>query len=437
MRHCLIWSLLTQLFWHYTNSVLKLPNEEISYWKSSVTEPSYPSLVEDIEVDVAIVGGGIAGLTSAYLLKQSGLKVAVIEKNTIGTGTTGGTTGKVTSQHGLIYDQLKNRLGEKGSRIYAEAYQAAVERIAQLIEKEKIECDWQRDDNYVYTVDPGQVEKFRREAKAAAAMGLPASFEVRIPLPFKVQAAVKFTSQAKFHARKYVLGLAKLVNGQGSYVFEHSNVTSFRDGQPTTIRTKTATVTAKDIIVATKVPAAPLIARFSYAALEYPHTSYIVAGRPDSNLKGMYISPDKGQYSILPVTTAKGQLLLFGGENHVPGLGNPRKRQQKLADYAEEHFGISSIDYRWKAMDYLAYDNVPLIGKVYPWSKHLYTATGFKKWGLSGSMVGGTILRDLILAHANPWTPVFDSLRLKPVAAIPKVIADSIKKSLGPKISAK
>jgi glycine/D-amino acid oxidase-like deaminating enzyme len=401
--------------------MVHLPNQEKSYWKESVSKSAYRPLQKNITVDVIVVGGGITGLTCAYLLKQSGLKVAVLEKNLIGSGTTGGTTGKVTSQHGLIYADLQKRLGKKVAKTYAEANQSALKKIELIIKKEKIVCDWQRQDNYVYTTDPTKISKFKTEARIAKSLGLPASFETKLALPFPVKGAVKFANQAQFNSQKYVSGLAQAVHGQGSFVFENSNVIRIRDGAPAMVKTKKATVTAENIIVASKVPAFPLIARFSYAALEYPHTSYIVAGRSTTSLKGMYISPDKGQYSILPI---KNKLLLVGGENHIPGLGWPRKRHQKLANYAQEHFGVSSVQYRWKAMDYITYDKLPLVGKVYPWSKHLYTATGFKKWGLSTSMVSAMILHDTILGKPNVWAEVFTSTRFRPVLSIPRVIFD-------------
>ncbi|MBA3758027.1 FAD-binding oxidoreductase [Candidatus Saccharibacteria bacterium] len=407
--------------------MLKLPDDEHSYWKDTISKSSYPVIEHDIEVDTVIIGGGITGLTAAYLLKESGQTVAVLEKNTIGSGTTGGTTGKVTSQHGLMYAELSERLGKKTALIYAESNQAALKQIAYIITKEKIACQWETEDNYVYTAQSKNIEKFKSEAKVALDLGLPASFEDQLPLPFKIKAAVKFANQAKFHAPNYTKGLAAAVNGSGSYVFEHSNATGISDGSPCQVKSGHATITAKNIIVATKMPTAPLIARAACAIVEYPQTSYIVAGKLDSPMKGMYISPDKGHYSLLPVTDGNQQLLLIGGEKHIPGLGSPSKRFKKLANYAQEHFGISSISYKWKAMDYLAYDELPLIGKMYPWSKHMYTATGFKKWGLSTSMVAGNILRDLILGQQNPWAEVFDSTRLRPITSIPHAAIKYIK----------
>lgn len=407
--------------------MLRLPEKEESYWQSSVKAAGYPKLTEDLEVDTVIVGGGIAGLTTAYLLKKAGLKVAVIEKNTIGSGTTSRTTGKLTSQHGLTYESLQKRHGKKTAGIYASANQTAVEEVVRIIGKEKIDCDLEMDDNYVFTADPARIAQFKAEARIAAKLGLPATFETGLPLPFKIEAAVRFTGQAKLNIQKYIHGLARLIDGGGSHVFEHSNVTGFHDGEPATVSTGTAAITAKNIVAATKIPAAPLLARGAYAALEHPHTSYIVAGKLDDDLKGMYISPDKGHYSILPVTSGRDRLLLIGGEHHTPGFGRPRKRYQRLADYSERYFGLPAIDYRWKGMDYLAYDDIPLIGKVYPWSKHLYTATGFKKWGISTSMVAGMILRDAIDGRDNSWASTFDAMRLKPVISIPRAIASSFR----------
>jgi glycine/D-amino acid oxidase-like deaminating enzyme len=403
--------------------MIKLPAEETS----SLDKLIYPRLKQDLEVDAVIVGGGITGLTSAYLLKQAGKKVAVLEKHSLASGTTGGTTGKVTSQHGLKYADLADRLGERTAKLYGQANQTAVERIGQIIKRERIDCGWARDDNYVFTADAGRVGEFKREAKVAAQLGLPASFATKLELPFAVKGAVKFTGQAKMQAKEYVLGLAKAVDGQGSRVFEGSEVISIRDGSPARVATKEAAVTAQDIIVATKVPAAPLVARLGYCLLEYPTTSYIVTGRLPGKLSGMYISPDQDHYSILPMTYGEDRYLLVGGENHLPAWPRREIHYRRLADYAEKHFGLKEIEYKWRAMDYLAYDGVPLIGKVYTWSQHLYTATGFQKWGLSTSMVAATILRDQIMGEANPWADVFKSPRHRLIWNIPRAIADYFK----------
>lgn len=398
--------------------MLKLPQKQVSLLKPDGFKPTYPALAEDLEVDVAIVGGGIAGLSAAYMLKKAGLKVAVLEKDAIGSGTTGHTTGKVTSQHNLMYADMLAAHGKETARLYGQANENAVGEIESIIKTEKIDCGWQRADNYVYTTDSAQLGKFVSEAKAATSLGLPASFEAHSPLPFEITAAVRFANQAHFSGQKYIEGLAKIINGNGSFIFENTKATGFKDGTPCIVEAGDHQIIANHVIVATNVPTLPLFARLSYCIFEYPTTSYLVAGKPKVKIEGMYISPDEGYYSILPV----GDTLLVGGENHIPGLGLPKPRQQKLADFGAEHFGITKIDYRWGARDYLGYDGLPLVGKLYPWSKNMYVVTGFKKWGLSNSYVAATILRDLILGQESELAKIFYPHRLSLIKSIPRIM---------------
>jgi len=399
-----------------------LPQKESSYWLNSSGTTVFPALSEATSCDVAVIGGGIAGLTTAYKLKEAGLRVAVLEKNTIASGTTGGTTGKVTTQHGLIYAELTQQFGKAFAKQYADVSQKAFDDIQTLVRRKNIACGWHTADNYVYTTDQKRVAMLQREAAAASALGLPASFEKSVSLPFTTRGAVTFAGQAYFNAPKYVREIARLVDGGGSYVFEHSEATAIHEGRPCVVKTRGGKVTADYVVVATKVPAAPLIGRFTYAATEYPVTSYIIAGKYTGDLQGMYISPDKTHYSLLPVDTAQGRLLLVGGESHLPGIRRPMPNHQKLAAYAAKHFGITEVPYRWKAMDYLAYDSLPLVGRLYPWSKHAYMIGGFKKWGLNLSMVAATILQAAIAGQDSRGLELFSPHRLSAPASIPKAI---------------
>lgn len=409
--------------------MVKLPENETSYWEASVISPLYPSLLENLKVDVVVIGGGIAGLSTAYLLKQAGKAVAVIEKDMIGQGVSHNTTGKVTSQHSLIYNELYERQGAQVARHYGMANQAALKQIDDIISTERIDCDWQWDDNYVYTTKASELAKFKKEAEIAQKIGLPATFETTAPLPFEIKGAVKFKTQARFNIKKYLIGIAKAINGDGSYIFENTraNPAGVRDGKPAKVRTDGGTVTAQDVIIATNVPFTAG-ARGSYCMLEYPQKSYIVAGRPKKPVKGMYISPDSEHYSIMPTNLGPGdQLLLIGGESHIPGVRiSSTKHYQKLADYAVKHFGIDMIEYRWAARDYHAYDDIPLVGKLYPWSKHVFVTTAYRKWGLTNTMVSAKILCDMVTGENNPWAETFNSNRVKPVKSIPRVFASYV-----------
>jgi glycine/D-amino acid oxidase-like deaminating enzyme len=410
--------------------MVKIPKDNLSYWRSAYLSSIYPKLQTEITADVIIIGAGITGLTSAYLLKQAGYRVVVLEKRTVGAGTTARTTGKVTSQHGLCYADFIKRYGKKTAKLYGEANQTAVEAVERIIRNEKIDCGWSRQDNYVYTAKPKQIKKFQAEAKAAADLGLPASFVTESELPFKIAGAVKFANQGKIHSQKYLLGLAKAVHGDGSFVFENNHVTRIRDGRRCYVKTKEGKVSSRYIIVATNVPTLPLLARGLYCLKEYPTESYIVAVPLESRLDGMYISPDQKHYSILPAEHGGKDLLLIGGGGHLSGLRLSRGRKlKKLARYAERYFQASEVKFAWSDRDYLAYDDIPLIGRLYPWSKNLYVGTAFKKWGLSSGTVAAMILSDLITGKDNPWSPVFDSTRMRPIAHFPRAVFNYLRKS--------
>lgn len=401
--------------------MIQLPDNEAAYWHAAAKLPHYKPLLKNLAVDVAIVGGGITGLTAAYLLKRAGLKVAVLEKRTVGSGTTGRTTGKVTSQHNLFYHDLAKRLGDRTAHLYGAANQAGLRQVENIIKQAKIDCDWQRDDNYVYTASPKKAEKFYLESQTAQRIGLPASFVSSAPLPFHIEAAVKFTNQAKFNSQKYLGGLAKVIHGDGSFVFEHSNVIGIHDGEPCRVRTGQGRLSAKHIVVATNVPTLPLMARGAFCLLEYPTESYIVLGRTNGQLTGMYISPDKHHYSILPIKTNGQQLLLIGGESNVSGVRiNKEKKYRKLAAYAAKHFGVNEILNKWSDRDYSTYDGPPLVGRMYPWSKHLYVASASRKWGLTNGTAAAMTLRDLITGQPNEWAVVFSPQRLKPITSFPR-----------------
>jgi glycine/D-amino acid oxidase-like deaminating enzyme len=403
--------------------MLQLPKTEHSLWRGSYSGTPYTPLKGEVEVDVAIIGAGITGLTAAYLLKQTGRTVAVLDKATVGGGTSGRTTGKVTSQHEIIYHDLYQRLGIDKAQAHAAINQTAVEQVGEIVNAEHIECGWRREDNYVFTDQDGKLETLQQEAEIAVELGLPASFVTETPLPFPVKGALKFSDQATFNSQAYLLGLAQAVHGGGSYVFEHSRVGRIHGKTPVTVGTGEGRVGARDIIVATNVPTLPLAARGEYCLFEYPQESYIVAAKVPGKLSGMYISPDPDHYSILPVTIDGAPGVLVGGEGRFSTLrGSKKNHYKKLAHYAETRFKASEITHRWSDRDYLSYDRLPLIGRLYPWSEHLYVGSAYAKWGLSGGTAAAMILTGIISGRASPYAAVFRPHRRQSVAAIPGAV---------------
>jgi FAD dependent oxidoreductase len=203
-----------------------------SYWVASTPETAYPELSSDVEVDVAVVGAGITGVTAAVLLKRAGKTVALLDAKRIVQGATGYTTAKVTSGHGAVYAKLVDSFGEEGARLYAESNQAAIERIHELGPAAGIECDFERKDNYVFAQSPEERRQLEQEAEVMRRVGLPASFVAETPLPLDVAGAVRLENQAQFHPRKYLLALAATLPGDGSHVFENTRATFVNSATP-------------------------------------------------------------------------------------------------------------------------------------------------------------------------------------------------------------
>lgn len=403
------------------------PSKGESVWNHTADATQYPSLARDFTIDVAIVGAGIAGLTTAYLLKRRGLKVAVFEKYRIGDSVSGYTTAKVTSQHGITYTELIEKFGKVDAQLYGEANELAIEVIEDSIKTDKIVCDWRREDNYVFTDKPEEVVRLKREAKDAASLGLPADYVEKIPLDIPIRGAVRFKNQATFHIVKYLYGLAKAIEGDGCYVFEKTKASGVTDQETTAHFTiPGGKVTARHVVLATNIPS-PIKDHIAYGFLAYPSRSYLIAGKTDKKIPGMYINTGNPTRSILQTTLGGEDWLLVGGEGHLVGMSSPAKsRYEALEAYAKEHFGLKDVQYRWSTWDYTAYDHMPLVGKLYANSNHLYTATGFRKWGMTNATVAAMILTDLLTGVDNPWADTFRSTRLSALTSLPKGLSQGI-----------
>ena len=402
-----------------------LPGKPVSFWLDSTAKTTYPK-AENVTVDVAIVGAGITGITAAYLLKKAGKTVALIEAQQIAASASGHTTAKITSLHQLIYDTLIDRHGEDKARLYGESNQAGVEFVADTVEKEGIDCDFQRNDTYSFAREKKNLDKVQKEYDAAVKLGLPAHFVSDTTLPFDIAGAVKFTDQAQFHVRKYLLHLADTIGGDGSYVFENSRVMTVEEGEPCKVITKDATLQATDVLLTTHLP---IMDQGLFFAKTYPQRSYIIGAKisPEKAPEGMYIGVGNNYHSIRTTPTEDGDLLLLigGGGHKVGAKSETEESYQELERFAHANFGIDKIDYRWSSQDYESFDKLPYIGKLTPANDHIYVSTGYSLWGMSKGTMAGMLLADLVQGIANPWADLYDSLR-----ATPFVTQESIKNNL-------
>lgn len=358
-----------------------------SVWFGTAKLPAFPTLTQDIETDVLVIGGGLTGLLCAYQLQEKGIKCVVVEADTIMSGTSGYTTAKLTSQHGLIYTKLVRRFGKPKAELYYQANQQALSEFRRL--SKKFPCEFEAEDAFIYTC--GDRSEVEREYLLTKLVGGRAYLEKHLPLPMPVTAAVRLPEQAQFHPVKFAAGIAERLT-----IYEHTMVKKLRG---TTGETNGGNIRAKHVIVATHFPFVDR--RGMYFMKLYQQRSYVLALETGKPLSGMYLDAVENGLSF----RMAGQLLLLGGGGHR--TGKKGGGFQSLKDAADRLYPHAEVRYHWAAQDCMTLDGLPYIGPYSPHMKNVYAATGFGKWGMTNSMVSALLLRDLILGVENPWEKLF------------------------------
>ena len=367
-----------------------------SVWQESIERNEFPTLNGDAKTKVLIVGGGIAGILTAYFLQKEGVPYILVEKGKICGLTTGNTTAKITYQHGLIYHKILKSYGTDGAKMYLEAGKTAFDEYRKLCEN--IDCDYEIKDNFVYSID--DEKKLEKEMDALSKIGFNADFSTDLPLPFKTAGAVRFSNQAQFNPLKFLFHIAKGLN-----IYENTFVREINQNTAITNRGK---ITAEKIIIATHFP---FINRHgSYFLKLYQHRSYVVALKGAQNVGGMYVDDENTGLSF---RNYKDTLLLGGGGHRTGKQGG---NWDELRRFSKENYPHSKEISYWAAQDCMSLDDIPYIGNYSKNTPNLYTATGFNKWGMTSSMVSAMILRDMILGKDNPFEEIFNPSRsiLKP-----------------------
>ncbi|MHB0877156.1 MAG: FAD-dependent oxidoreductase [Anaerolineae bacterium] len=400
---------------------MTLPGNPESYWIATTAHTDYPPLDGGLRVDVAILGGGIAGITAATVLKEAGAKVAVVEAHRVLEGVTGHTTAKVTAQHGLKYHDLKSRVGHERAQLYGAANLAAVEFIAGAVASRRIDCDFRRISACTFGESPQQLQSIEQEVEAEQALGLPAQFVSDAGLPFATVGAVCLADQALFHPRRYLLHLAQAIPGDGSYVFENTRALDVEESTPVTVRTSRGPLKADNVIVATHFP---FLDRGLYFTRLQPWRSYVLAMRLRGEVpQSLLISPKPGYHSIRPHPTADGWIVLIGGQEHVTGHGGDTvARYRAVEEWARGHFDVEAIDYRWSTQDNYSVDGLPFAGKYTPASSRLYVASGFGGWGMTNATAAAMVVTNTILGRDNPWEAAYNPGRLDQLTSVGRFV---------------
>ncbi|SHN88494.1 FAD-dependent oxidoreductase [Desulfitobacterium chlororespirans] len=383
-----------------------------SFWLDSTPKTNYPSLAGDISVDVAVIGGGMAGISTAYLLAQEGLKVAVLETDRIVQGTTAYTTAKLTSQHGLIYDKILRQMGGEKARQYAEANESAIDFVAKLVEQEKIDCDFTRQPAYIYAQQNKTIKKLEREMKAAQHCGIDAHYVTELDLPLAIKGALRFEQQAQFHPRKYLLALARKIEEKGGHIFEQTKAVDIRGGGPFIVLTQQGSkVKADYVVMASHYPFNILPGL--YVSKIYQEREYAVVVKAKELFPGgMYINAEEPARSLRGLPTPDGERILIVGEKHRTGHGkNLTEHYKNLMEFAQRLFTVEEFPYHWSTQDCTTLDEVPYIGQISRSKPNLLIATGFRKWGMTQGTAAALIIRDRIIKGYSPWQEVYNPSR--------------------------
>lgn len=392
-----------------------MPHRTESLWESTAQIPAYSPLTSDTSADVCVVGAGIAGLTTAYLLTQVGKSVVVLDDGRIGSGMTGATTAHLANALDDRYFHLEQLHGERGARLAAESHTAAIDRIDAIVSRERIACDFSRLDGYLFAAPGHDDDYLDRELAAAHRAGLHHVTKAgRAPLPWDTGTCLRFPSQAQLHPLKYLAGLAAAIERGGGRIYAGTHADTIQGGESGTVTTKGGTVTSAHIVVATNTPVNDLVVIHTKQA---PYLTYVVSllvARGSIADALYWDTGDPYHYlRIQPMRDGDFDLLIVGGEDHKTGQADDTdQRHARLEAWTRERFPMAGeVAFRWAGQVMESVDGLAFIGRNPMDHDNVYTVTGDSGMGMTHGTIGGILITDLILGRHNPWQALYDPAR--------------------------
>lgn len=379
-----------------------------SIWNQYNNFGDRPKLEEDIKVDVLIIGGGMAGILTAYLLKQKGIDSVIIEAETICSGNSGRTTAKITSQHSMVYDGLIKEYGLELAQQYADANEMAIANYRKIVREKKIDCDFEDISSFLYSTS--SIRKLEEELEAVQKLKIPANMVDQIEIPIHIEGAIEFHNQAQFNPVKFINHIS-----QGLTIYEHTRALKIEDN---IVTTEKGTIVADNVVIATHYP---IINTPGYYFMRmHQEKAYVIALDNAQKIKNAYIGIGGYNYSF----RGYNGMLIMGGAGHRTGKPNCEAGYQKLRLCAKNLYPDSIERYHWSAEDCVAFDNIPYIGQFSKKTPNMFVETGFKKWGMSTSMVAAMIVSDNICGNTNQYENIFSPSRFDMTASIKHMMED-------------
>lgn len=392
-----------------------MPPRSEPVWTSTAKLPAYSALTSDTSADVCLVGAGIAGLTTAYLLTQVGKRVVVVDDGGIGSGMTALTTAHLANALDDRYFSIEQMHGERGARLAAESHTVAIDRIEAIVARERIACDFERVDGFLFAA-PGHDEAYLdRELAAAHRAGLQNVAKAgRAPLGWDSGPCLRFPNQAQMHPLKYLAGLAAAIERGGGRIFSGTHADRIEGGDTATVTTPRATISAGAIVVATNVPVNDLLVIHTKQA---PYMTYAIGGLVPRGSVPHALYWDTGDpYHYIrmhPLKDNGHDLLIVGGEDHKTGQADDiDQRHPRLEAWTRERFPMmGEVAFAWAGQVMETVDGLAFIGRNPMDHDNVFTVTGDSGMGMTHGTIAGILITDLILERHNPWQALYDPAR--------------------------
>ncbi|OYW31248.1 MAG: hypothetical protein B7Z47_01640 [Chthoniobacter sp. 12-60-6] len=373
-------------------------------------------MAANLKTDVLVIGGGIAGVTAAYLLKKAGKSVILVERGEIGTGETGHTTAHISYPTDIRLKDLVHKFGRDHAQAVWDAGMAATEQIATNAAEADIECELRRVPGFLFAAadaDDDEPERLRKDAELAAELGFDAAYVPEVPLA--EVPGIRFANLAKFHPQKYLLGLAKRIPGEGSHLFEHSNVSEFKE-EPRHVICNGHTIHYQSVFLATHVPLQGVKNTVSAALLQTKlalYSTYVIGARaPRGSLPEALLWDTADPYLYLRIDRQPDcDYVIIGGADHKTGQeAHTESCYASLEDKLQRYTPQARPDRRWSGQVIETLDGLPYIG---PYGEHQFIATGFSGTGMTFGTLGAMMFRDYVLGATNPWQDLLSVERKK------------------------
>lgn len=407
--------------------------QEQSVWAATAKMPEYASLKSNAKADVCVVGGGIAGLTTAYLLTEAGKSVVLLDDGPLAGGMTEVTTAHLANEIDDRYVEIERVHGAEGARLAAESHTAAIDRIEVIARKEGIHCDFERLDGYLFLGADDDEETLDQELEAAKRAGLSKVTKLaHAPLePFDTGPCLRFPRQGQFHPLKYLAGLAKAIVRDGGRIFTNSHVDRVGGGEHAQIKVGNHVVTAGAVVVATNNPINDRVAIHTKQA---GYMTYVIGARvPHGSVtKALYWdTEDPYHYIRLQAKDRGSDILIVGGEDHRTGQADDTdERHGRLEAWARERFPMmEEVEFVWAGQVMETIDGLAFIGRNPLDYDNVYIVTGDSGMGITHGTIAGIILSDLIRSRENRWADLYDPAR-KTLGAVAQFASEGLTTAL-------